>query len=276
MKWMIYKPAALFILAMLAVVITYGQPHDTVIVYFQLDNTGLSDQATHHLDSMEARGIISRDHKIMVLGYCDNLGSNDYNAALSKARAKSVMDYLLVNGYERNNVTLCMGKGKARGKDSKENTANPFDRRVDVIIEKEPDTPAAQKFAYYMQNRQANETLPLNEIHFYRGSLRLTPESIPQLKVLYNFLELNKTYTIQLEGHVCCLGPYSGFDEPYDSSTLSTLRAGSIYDSLVSYGIDKARLKYIGLGNNNPIADPEITEEEMELNRRVDVRILSK
>ena len=127
-----------------------------------------------------------------------------------------------------------------------------------------------------MQKRQANETLPLNEIHFYRGSLRLTPESIPQLKVLYNFLELNKTYTIQLEGHVCCLGPYSGLDEPYDSSTLSTLRAGSVYDSLVSYGIDKARLKYTGLGNNNPIADPEITEEEMEINRRVDVRILSK
>ncbi len=271
-----YRLIILLILGIMAGLRAYAQPHDTVSVFFELDNTGLSDQATHRLDSMVTKGVIAHNKTIKVLGYCDYLGSNDYNTVLSKARAKNVMDYLLVSGFEKADITLCMGKGKANSKANAAKGGNPFDRRVDVIIQKEPDTPAVQKFAYYMQNRQVNETLPLRNIHFFRGSLRLTPQSIPELKILCDFLRQNETYTIQLEGHVCCLGVEEGLDEPYDSSTLSTLRAGSIYDSLVSGGINRSRLKYVGLGNSHPIAYPEITDEDMEDNRRVEVRIISK
>ena len=61
-----------------------------------------------------------------------------------------------------------------------------------------------------------------------------------------------------------------------DVERLSSRRAKAIYDYLVSKGINRDRLKYIGLGNANPVVKEENTEADKELNRRVEVRILSK
>ncbi len=252
------------------------QPQDTIHVYFELDNTSFSDQTGKYIDSLIATNIIPHEGKITVLGYADYLGSSDYNNVLSKARARRVQDYLIGSGFEKDDIILCMGKGKIDNKGKNGRGGNAPDRKVDIIVRKLIDTPAIEKFEYAIQALKINEALPLTDVHFFRGSLRITPQSLPELHVLYDYLKQNSTYIVQLEGHVCCLGPEEGKDEPYDQSTLSTKRAEGIYDSLVSYGIPASRMKYVGLGNNNPIAVRDWTEEEMEMNRRVEVRILSK
>jgi outer membrane protein OmpA-like peptidoglycan-associated protein len=178
-------------------------------------------------------------------------------------------------GFDKNDITLVVGKGKINSKPVYGKAGNAPDRKVDIIINRPIDTPAVEKFHYYMSRLEVNETIALNNIQFFRGSVRIKPESLPELNMLIDFMQRNATYKIQLEGHVCCL-PYSIHDEPYDESTLSTKRAECIRDSLIVHGINKERLQANGLGTDNPVAFPEVTEEDQLLNRRVEVRIMSK
>jgi outer membrane protein OmpA-like peptidoglycan-associated protein len=57
--------------------------------------------------------------------------------------------------------------------------------------------------------------------------------------------------------------------------TLSELRAKAVVDYLISKGVDPDRLSYIGCGSTKPIA-PNTTEEGRALNRRVEIKILTK
>ncbi len=253
----------------------YGQEHDTLHVYFPLDKTNLTDVGVKFMDSLVSHKVLKTGNRIILLGYGDYLGNNDYNQNLSYARAKNVQDYLLMSGFDKSDITLVIGKGKIYHAHVKGKSGNAGDRKVDIIINRTIDTPAAQKFVYYLLRLQVNETIPLHNIQFFRGSIRITPESLPELNMLIDFMQLNATYKIKLEGHVCCL-PYGMHDEPYDESTLSTKRAECIMDSLIVHGINKDRLQAIGLGTENPIAYPEFTEEDQLLNRRVEVRIMSK
>jgi len=252
-----------------------AQRLDTLQVYFQIDKTEISPQAGKFIDSLINNGILEHAKKIIVLGYGDYLGSNDYNSKLSYTRARNVQDYLTVSGLDARDITLCMGKGKI-SRNIKGNDGVSADRKVQIIYYGKIDTPAAEKFNDYILRLKDNETIALSNIHFFRGSLRMTPASFPELRMLIDFMVGHPSYRIQLEGHVCCLGPYEGLDEPYDESTLSLKRAECISDSLVAHGVEKNRLKAKGLGNRNPIADPEETNADRELNRRVEVRVLGR
>ena len=254
----------------------FAEKYDTLQIYFQLDKTELSEKSSHCIDSLIKNNLLEQDKKIIVLGYCDYLGSSDYNNKLSYIRAKNVQDYLISSGYNAANITLCMGKGKIQHNATGKKDGVSADRKVQLIYFGKIDTPVVEKFSHYIKRLKDDETLPLNGIHFFRGSLRLTPESLPSVNMLAEFMLHNKTYKIQLEGHVCCLGPYPGYDEPYDESTLSTKRAELIRDTLIAHGIDKTRLKAIGLGNRNPIVEIENTPEEQELNRRVEIKVVGR
>ena len=82
--------------------------------------------------------------------------------------------------------------------------------------------------------------------------------------------------TIQVEGHVCCMGPEEGIESSYKGQPLSALRAKAIRRYLIDKGVDSVRVKAIGLANRNPIVKYEVTEEDKQKNRRVEIRILSK
>ena len=251
------------------------QEHDTLHVYFPLDKTNLTDVSVKFMDSLVSQKVLKTGSRIILLGFGDYLGDNDYNKNLSYARAKNIQDYLTISGFDKNDITLVLGKGKIKHAPVNGKLGNAADRRVDIIINRVIDTPVVEKFNHYLRRLEVNETMPLNNIQFFRGSVRIKPESLPELNMLIDFMQRNATYKISLEGHVCCL-PYGAHDEPYDESTLSTKRAECIRDSLIVHGVSRDRLQAIGLGTDNPIASPELTEEDQLLNRRVEVRIMSK
>jgi outer membrane protein OmpA-like peptidoglycan-associated protein len=267
---------AMLLLLLLCTLQAYGIKRDTGLVYFPLDKTNFVEASGRYLDSLISNKVLLMGRPIILLGYGDYLGSEEYNKNLSYIRAKNVQDYLVLAGFNKSDITVVIGKGKINRNATNGKLGSPPDRKVEIIYEPRIDTPEDEKLTYYLFRMQVNETLPLSNIQFYRGSIRMIPESMVQLQALIQFMKEHTSYAIQLEGHVCCLGLVPDRDEPYDESTLSTKRAQCIYDSLVNHGINKARLKYIGLGNNNPIADPEVTDEDMRLNRRVEVRVLSK
>ncbi len=249
---------------------------DTLHIYFPLNMNQVTEESAKYIDSLIGNKVLEHGKKISLLGYGDYLGSEDYNNNLSYSRAKNVQDYLVASGFSKQDVVLCKGKGKINKAPTNGKYGILTDRKVDIIIDSKIDTPAEAKFTYYILRLHDSEAFILQDIRFYRGSLTMDPASVPGIKMLYRFLAKYSTMTIQLEGHVCCLGPLEGRDEPYDESTLSQKRAEVLRDSLVLYGINKERIKCLGLGNNNPIRDPETNLEDEVRSRRVEMRVLSR
>ena len=256
----------------------YAQGLDTMHIYFELDKTQLNERATKMIDSIISDNRLRHEQKITIMGYADYLGSDEYDKNISIARAKNVEDYLVVSGYDKNDITRCVGKGKVHRTPIKGNKGYSDDRKVDIIFDARKDTTDDAHFQYDLAKLDTGQALPLKNIEFYKGSLRLTPESFPRLQLLLNFLNANPNIIFQLEGHVCCMGGYNdGSDEPYDEGTLSQKRAKAIYDYLVTNGIAKERIKAaIGLGDANPIVEIENSDADRQLNRRVEIRIIKK
>ena len=102
-------------------------------------------------------------------------------------------------------------------------------------------------------------------------------DSYEDLEMLLAAMHENPYMVIQIEGHVCCV---TGVPDAYDLDSrnldLSINRARFIYEYLKARGISESRLRYIGFGKSRPIIPDEQTEEEASINRRVEVRILSK
>lgn len=71
---------------------------------------------------------------VVIIGYTDSIGSNEYNMKLSKKRADAVLNYLVENGIQRNRITE-EWKGKTnpiRSNATKQGRA--FNRRVEIRI----------------------------------------------------------------------------------------------------------------------------------------------
>jgi outer membrane protein OmpA-like peptidoglycan-associated protein len=71
---------------------------------------------------------------VVVEGYTDSIGTEDYNQGLSERRADSVRSYLVGQGVGRTRLTA-LGKGKndpVAGNDS--SSGRQQNRRVEVVI----------------------------------------------------------------------------------------------------------------------------------------------
>jgi outer membrane protein OmpA-like peptidoglycan-associated protein len=114
---------------------------------------------------------------------------------------------------------------------------------------------------------------PIGNINFKGGLPEYLSSAIPSMNNLYKLLVKNPDLCIQIEGHTN--GCYSGWERVYDSQTLSEKRAEKIKEFLMKKGISSQRIKTIGKGCKEiyPL-DKNITEEQQELNRRVEILVL--
>lgn len=99
------------------------------------------------------------------------------------------------------------------------------------------------------------------------NSAKLDKTSIPALERLLNFLESNPRIKGALEGHTDNIG------SEQRNKILSAERAKSVYDWLISRGIDENRLSYEGFWFSKPLQDNN-TAHGRSLNRRVEFRIV--
>ena len=93
-------------------------------------------------------------------------------------------------------------------------------------------------------------------------SAELRPESLSELERLVKFMGDVPFATALIEGHTDSVGT-----DAYNQS-LSDRRAKAVFDYLSSRGVDPARLKSMGKGESEPIADNKTAEGRQE-NRRV-------
>lgn len=109
----------------------------------------------------------------------------------------------------------------------------------------------------------------LRNVFFNTGSYELLPESKVELKRLIDFLILNKSLYIELEGHTDNVGSEEL------NRVLSESRAKEVYKYLVNIGIEEYRITFKGYGYSQPISSNE-TIEGRALNRRTEFKITRK
>lgn len=126
-----------------------------------------------------------------------------------------------------------------------------------------------------LADMEIGDVLRIQNIHFLPTRHMITKESEPILEELYYTLLRHPELRIRIEGHVCCIkADGDALDTDTRKFDLSESRARFIYDYLISRGILKDRLEYIGYGKRRPIIQLERTEEEAQMNRRVEFRVI--
>lgn len=107
----------------------------------------------------------------------------------------------------------------------------------------------------------------LNNIFFDSGKWDLRDKSKAELNELIRFMQDNPQVRGEISGHTDNVGDKKANQE------LSLKRAKSVYDYLLQGGIEAKRLTYKGYGEMQPVA-PNDTEENRQLNRRIEFKIL--
>lgn len=82
-----------------------------ILIHFDFDAYEITSESFFYLKKVAY--LIKRyfDRKVEIIGYTDEIGSNDYNQKLSEKRAKAVYDFLIKEGVNEKQINW-KGKGK--------------------------------------------------------------------------------------------------------------------------------------------------------------------
>jgi outer membrane protein OmpA-like peptidoglycan-associated protein len=264
---------------------------DTFRLYFDLDVPTLNDKMQKKIDLLIYNDKILSGSGVTIIGYADYLGTSTYNQELSMKRAQNVKDYLVTYGINPQDITLCVGRGKIDRSNATGKDGSPIDRRVDIVMNNKnkvaTNTHTKTKTLRRDTIRHVTVTniddiktlkpgsvFKLKNVYFPADRHVMKPESKETLEKLYQVLRDNPSITISIEGHVCCIKDApDALDMDTYEPMLSVNRAKAIYNYLVEKGITANRLSYRGYGRSRPVVALEMSEEDAEKNRRVEIRI---
>ncbi len=120
-----------------------------------------------------------------------------------------------------------------------------------------------------MKKIQVGGSVILRNIFFNTASYELLPASKVELQKLTDFLNVNKTLVIEIDGHTDNVGSEEM------NQKLSESRAREVYKYLVKSGIDELRMNFSGYGLTRPVSSND-SAEGRALNRRTEFRIIKK
>jgi outer membrane protein OmpA-like peptidoglycan-associated protein len=113
------------------------------------------------------------------------------------------------------------------------------------------------------------QTIRLTHLIFEQGKSVIDPASFDELDEVAQMLIDHSKLVIQLEGHTDNQGSIS------KNMELSQDRVDEVKEYLVDKGVNKSRVKTKAFGGTKPLSN-EKTVEARNLNRRVEIRILSE
>jgi outer membrane protein OmpA-like peptidoglycan-associated protein len=294
-----HKP--LFLLALLVTCCMHCLAGDTtsVTVRFAFNKYSLDGDAQLQLDDVKPLDSSITLTNIKIYGFTDQVGSNGYNEKLSLKRATEVRNYLIKTGINPNIITIIKGKGETElVVDQMDEDSRQQNRRVLVMIEyeakvveqtiiiktnkkkdsSEKPQQQPQKLVDKIKDKsvKAGDQITLPNINFEGGRHVFLPQSYEALTELLNTMKEIPSLNIEIQGHICCeIGDVDGVDMDLRTRDLSVQRARAVYLYLYKNGIDVGRMSYKGFGHKYPISNEE-TEAEKTINRRVEIKIISK
>lgn len=251
-----------------------AQQHRDVSVYFDTAIYELNEEGQAKLKNFISNLGKEKIVEIILYGYTDDRGSDEYNMNLSINRAKNVKQHLLDFGVDKSLFKVVKGKGEVviRKFDQVEtDIIRGLNRKVTVDIKtvipkpKVDETLIQHKFD---KELKIGDKLILENIHFQEGYAWVTEKSFPHLRKLAQILNDRPEIYIEIHGHVCCTRfGRDAIDRKTKKQNLSYARAKAIRDYLVRKGINKNRLRYRGMRRKFPLG------KGAEYDRRVEIVI---
>lgn len=226
-----------------------------IVVYFDFNRSTLTSQSKSSLRAID----LKKTEILGLYGYTDTIGRLNYNYALAKRRVSAVCAFMKIKNP--------ISKEKAIiGEYFEPNTLDKENRKVIIRVkEKDLDVILLEQ---KLKEAKIGDNIILKSLNFEPGLPILLTTSLPSLNELCRQMIKNKNLVIEIQGHICCAAS--------DELDLSTERSKSVYDFLISKGISKNRMTYIGFGVANPLHKiPEKNETEEIANRRVEIKIIS-
>lgn len=213
-----------------------------------------------------------------LVAYTDTIGRVDYNDKLSLKRLEYIADLLKVKAYQ---IQESKSIGERYSKDNYTNHAafrkveihliskekeivsviEEDERFDDKILPIETDSVKSKKTLLdVFEESGNNKTINLNIQFKNNSNVYIDEQSKQQVFYLAQYLKNNPEKKVMILGHVCCTDNYA----------VSLSRARKVYEDLLSYQINKNRLKFRGMSNNSPLVE-EIDLQTQQQNRRVEV-----
>lgn len=278
-----------------------------LVVYFDADKSLIRkdtrDSLQRLLQNTYPPGKVS---VVEIAAHCDSRGSDQYNQALSLRRASAIEDYLRANGLDAGIPVRKQPMGETVLLNADQTTTEQaMNRRAEIVLHLSPaPLPVAAPPAEEERENSAAEIVPvpkddsvisnvfdpakydsikvgdqlvLKNINFQPGRHVLIEWSIPNLQELLQVMKDHPKLKIEIQGHICCMVTGAdGLDQDLGTNNLSEERAKAVRRYLTDNGIKKTRLSYRGLGSSQKLYPSERTEKERSLNRRVEIKIISK
>ncbi len=123
------------------------------------------------------------------------------------------------------------------------------------------------KLDIYLRPLSSKQSITLKNIFFDTDKYELKDKSFLELDKLAEVLKLSPNIKVEIGGHTDNIGNIK-----YNQQ-LSLNRAKSVYDFLISKGVNPSQLSYKGYGSTQAIGDNK-TEKGRKQNRRIELKVL--
>ncbi len=249
-----------------------AQSEKKFTLYYANDQYELTPKHHKLLDSLKM--LPDKDSlDVHIKGYTNSVGGENYNLELSQKRAENVK-------RELRQFTIISSQGYGElGSTAADN------RRVDILVHLKRDhVPVAGEIVeepiieaeptiVALSNPKKGDKIALRGIRFYPDRDVIMDESKETLNELVTFLKNNPKVKFKLIGHICCGDPMKPYKDVKNVRTgkdnLSEARAQALHNYLVKKGINKRRMRYLGMAFMQP------TGKGSEYDRRVEIEITS-
>ncbi len=251
---------------------------DTAMVFFPVSSDQIDKENSAYLQNQISNIPYHRIESVMVLGYCDDTGSEIRNTELSELRAQALYEALLNHDISSELFREIQGQGSipienlsgditAKRQENRKAIAvfNLAPEAVEIVEVMEVKSPKMIR-----DSVRVGDKIKLEKVIFVGGKREIVMSSAKAIQTLVDELRERPELHIRIEGHVCCTPPNTdGVELGTKKKNLSELRAKSVYDLLISRGIEAERLEFVGMKGDYPLGgDPA-------LDRRVEI-VISK
>lgn len=271
-----------FIVTLLNCLFVFSQKELKQEVYFETDKFDIPTTEESRL-LLFISNIADMDiESISIYGFCDDVGAPAYNLKLSQQRADAIRAVFANNEISESLISNVDGKGQILLRIVEEKDVvkiRGLNRKVEIIVkEKAPIVKEETPIVIEEKKKDAAELIKgdikvgdkivFENLLFKTGYTILMPESKNVLENIAKSLVERDDLYFTIQGHVCCT-QYSrdAVDRKTKKQNLSEARAKFVYDFFVKKGVDKKRMRYVGMRRKFPLGgDPQ-------LDRRVEILI---
>jgi outer membrane protein OmpA-like peptidoglycan-associated protein len=273
----------LFVFIICCCNLVFSQKELTHDVYFDTDKYTVPSTEENRLllfiSTLENIDIES----ISIVGFCDDIGAQDYNLILSQQRADAIKTIFSNNEISEYLITDVDGKGEILLKIIEEKNLlkiRGLNRKVEILVTPKPPKPVVKEEIKVVPKAEpttevllkgelkTGDKFILEKIYFNNGYNYPKAESKKTLEAIAKVLAERKGVYFTIQGHVCCTQfTRDAVDKKTKKRNLSEARAKYIYDYFEKKGVDKKRMRYLGMRRMFPLGgDPEF-------DRRVEIVI---